>query len=173
MASAPVALGALLKGYLRPPGPLTTNIDETTWRQVVGPTVARRALPLKLQAGLLTVRVATSAWAQQLSMMREELCRLLRERDYKVNDIKFSVGLVQPPRRLIGGPIFVPYRHPVPLPRTLEHAIAQIPDPVLRLTLARAASANLAWQRSVEVTPQLESPIVGLIPPAARPPGRR
>lgn len=174
MNSAPISLGSLLSGLLRPPAYLRpSNIDDNTWRDVVGHGVVRRAMPVRLREGVLTVRVASSAWAQQLSMLREDLCRRLTERGYKVQDIRFSVGPVMPPRRLAGSSIFVPYLRPVPLPPPLERVIALVEDPALRMTLARAASANLAWQRSVTVEPPLRSPLPGLLPPTTgEPPGR-
>ncbi len=174
MASAPTSLGSLLLGFLKPPpGVRPASIDDATWRRVVGPGVVRRAMPQRLREGVLTVRVATSAWAQQLSMLREDLCRKLTEHGYKVNDIRFSVGPVLAPRRLVGSSIFVPYRRPVPLPPSLEHVIAQVPDPSLRLALARAAAANLAWQRSTVVEQPLRSTLPGLLPPSVGRPGRK
>ena len=74
-------------------------------------------------------------------------------------------ALVLPTRRLMGSPIFVPYLRLDVLPHALEMAIARVPDPALRLTLARAASANLAWQRSTVVSPPMQSPLPGLMPP--------
>lgn len=173
MTSAPISLGSLLQGMLRPPAHLKpSNIDDATWRRVVGAGVVKRAMPLRLREGVLTVRVASSAWAQQLSMLREELCQRLSQSGYKIHDIRFSVGPVIPPRRLVGSSIFVPYLKPVPLPPALERVISLVPDPALRLTLARAASANLAWQRSVVVAPPLRSPLPGLLPPSIERPGR-
>lgn len=166
MATAPVLLGALLQNALQPPTHLKpSNIDDGTWRRVVGAGVVRRAMPLRLREGVLTVRVASSAWAQQLSMLREELCERLRQNGYKVREIRFSVGPVIPPRRLVGSSIFIPYRKPVPLPPALVQALAFVPDPALRATLTRAAEANLAWQRSVTVEPPLRSELPGLLPP--------
>ncbi|MCS6901914.1 MAG: DUF721 domain-containing protein, partial [Polyangiaceae bacterium] len=117
MSSAPICLGSLLQGFLRPPAHLRpSNVDDATWRRVVGPGVVRCAMPLRLREEVLTVRVSSSAWAQQLSMMREILCERLKEAGYKVRDLRFNVGPVHPPRRLLGSSIFVPYLHPLPLP---------------------------------------------------------
>jgi len=157
----------LLGSFIKlPPHIRAANIDDATWKKVIGEGVVRRAIPLRLREGVLTVRVASSAWVQQLSMLRDELKQRLGTHGYKVTDIRFSVGPVLPPRRLIGAPIFVPYLKPVTLPPSLEYALSQVPDVALRMTLARAAAANLAWQRSTFVTPPLQSPMPGLLPPS-------
>jgi hypothetical protein len=174
VASAPASLGALLQGFLKPPAYLRpSNIDDATWRRVVGPGVVRCAMPLRLRDEVLLVRVSSSAWAQQLSMMRELLCERLTEAGYKVRDLRFNVGPVHPPRRLLGSSIFVPYLRPLPLPPPLEDALLQVQDVSLRLAIARAASANLAWQRSVTVDPPLRSPLPGLVSPLREPPRRK
>ena len=117
-------LGSLLNKLVRPPEHVRqANVDDVTWNEVVGPGVGRRARPVKLRQGVLTVRVATSSWAQQLSMLRDDLRRRLSERGYTINDVRFSVGPVQAPRRLAGAPVFIPYRRAVPLPPRLERAI--------------------------------------------------
>lgn len=168
MPPAPLALGSLLQRFLRPPAHVqVANVDDATWRLVIGAGLVKRAIPMRLREGVLTVRVASSAWAQQLSMLRDELRAKLGQHGYKINDIRFSVGPVLPTRRLLGAPIFVPCLRPEVLPPSLEMAIAHVPDPALRLTLARAASANLAWQRSFVVAPPMHSPLPGLLPPEA------
>jgi len=43
------------------------------WEQVVGATIARRARPLRLSGGVLTVLVGSAPWMQQLSFMKDDL----------------------------------------------------------------------------------------------------
>ncbi|RYE94369.1 MAG: DUF721 domain-containing protein [Myxococcales bacterium] len=161
-------IGTLLQKLVRPPEHVRlANVDDVTWNEVVGPGVGRRARPVRLKQGVLTVRVATSSWAQQLSMLRDDLKVRLAQRGYAITDVRFSVGPVQAPRRLVGAPIFIPYRRAVPLPPVLERVIGLVPDSSLRLILARAASANLAWQRSIVIEHPIQGNLPGLLP--ARP----
>lgn len=43
------------------------------WQQAVGPQIAAKAVPASFRDGVLTVRVAGSAWMQQLSMMKADI----------------------------------------------------------------------------------------------------
>ncbi len=47
----------------------------TGWIDIVGERVAQRAWPSGLQKGVLWVRVANSAWMQELSFLREAIAR--------------------------------------------------------------------------------------------------
>ncbi len=63
--------------------PVTRSIDDyriwLAWDEVVGPTVARNAQPTRLDQRRLVVAVRNTAWMQELSMMRHELCARLNE----------------------------------------------------------------------------------------------
>lgn len=73
---SPEPLGTLLKERLTGT-PLGERLhDLEVWRQwdaVVGPAIARRARPLRLSSGVLTVVVSSAPWMQQLSFMKAEL----------------------------------------------------------------------------------------------------
>jgi hypothetical protein len=43
------------------------------WEQVVGAAIARRARPLRLSGGVLTVVVGSAPWMQQLTFMKADL----------------------------------------------------------------------------------------------------
>lgn len=169
--SPPSLLESLLHKFLKPPPGLhAAGIDDATWREAVGPAIVRRAIPQRLQDGTLYVRVATSAWAQQLSMLQETLREKLAERGYTVHKIRFSVGPVAPPRRLLGGPPLLPPVRPDPLPSGLMYELAQVHDHELRDVLARAAAVNLAWQKAIRAPNPPRSNLPGLYPPwLARP----
>jgi len=53
------------------------------WRAAVGPRIADRARPIELSRGALTVKVATSVWANELSMLAPQLILKLAERGYE------------------------------------------------------------------------------------------
>lgn len=43
------------------------------WESAVGPQIAAKALPASFRDGVLTVRVANSAWMQQLSLLKTDI----------------------------------------------------------------------------------------------------
>jgi hypothetical protein len=137
---------AVLKGA---PSGRGSVMDEAAWRRVVGVNIARRTLPMRLNDGVLTVRVATSSWAQELSLLKVTLCERLTSDGMAVRDIRFQVGPVEPPQRSPEVQVRVPFRPRVPLPNALLGEIEKVPDQELRVSLARAAAANLAWQALV------------------------
>ncbi len=135
---------------LRPP------IGARLWRQAVGARIAERALPLALTGDVLLLRVATSVWAHELSLLSDEVCERLRERGIAVRKLRFQVGAVpgvdRPPERRTS--------RAVPrsgarreLPRELAAALDRMNDDGLRDAIALAASANLAWQELARPAP--------------------
>jgi hypothetical protein len=129
--------------WSRPP------IGERTWREAVGGRIADRARPVELVRGLLRVRVATSVWASELSLLSEPIVARLREKGVPVTSLRFHVGPVE----RFGGPPdprqtrAVPAS--VPLPREVEDALLTLRDDDLREQIAGAARANLAWQKDL------------------------
>lgn len=116
------------------------------WRAAVGPRVADRARPIALERGVLVVKVTTSVWANELSMLGSELIEKLASSGFVVKALRFRVG----PLDVIEGiPQTRDYRSippPVPLGTELEHSLARVEDDELRSMIERAARSNLAWQ---------------------------
>ncbi|MGH7856252.1 MAG: DUF721 domain-containing protein, partial [Candidatus Binatia bacterium] len=52
----------------------------TVWEEVVGEILAARAEPIRIEDGKLVVRVANSAWMQELQFLKEEIRARLNER---------------------------------------------------------------------------------------------
>lgn len=130
------------------------------WRAAVGPRIADRARPWTLERGVLVVKVATSVWANELSMLAPELIARLKQRGFAVEQLRFKVGALdqadRPPERRT-------YRKvppPKPLAPELRAQVAQVKDDGLRSVIEAAARANLAWQEFVA-------------PPSAAPPSAR
>jgi hypothetical protein len=123
-------------------------VSEHLWAEAVGHRIAERARPLGLEHGVLTIRAATSVWANELSFLSDELLARLRERGVDVKELRFRVGPLQPtsppaePRETREVPA------PASLPADLTHNLQRIADDELRDIIADAARANLAWQRS-------------------------
>lgn len=133
------------------------------WKLVVGLRIADRAHPITLERGILLVKVTTSVWANELQMLAPELVARLRARNYAVDQLRFRVGPLdmadRPPERRTTRKV----PPPVALSPELKASIAEVADPDLRAVIARAASANLAWQDFV-------APASGASRPSARPP---
>ncbi len=124
------------KSVPRPP------IDPALWEAAVGSRIARRTQPLRLERGVLSVRVATAAWANELSLLSADILALLVARGIEATQLRFSVGDIQQPPRRRGKP-----RRAAPpdaaLPETLRERVAAIADDDLKHALSEAAAKSL------------------------------
>jgi len=66
-----------LTADLAPATPLASV--QSAWRSAVGDRIADSCVPEGEKEGILTVVCETSVWAQQLSMMQEELLKKLAD----------------------------------------------------------------------------------------------
>ena len=125
---------------IRPP------VGHTVWRDAVGARIAERATPVLLASGILVLRVQSSVWAHELSLLSEEVCARLRARGVDARELRFRVGPVpapdRPPERRMARS--VPAASP--LPPELTAILAAVQDDALRGAIAKAATSNLAWQ---------------------------
>ncbi|MBP2681853.1 MAG: putative RNA-binding protein containing Zn ribbon [Candidatus Krumholzibacteriota bacterium] len=64
------------------------------WAQVVGEEIAARTQPLRVDKGVLYVRVDQSAWLQELHFMEKEILRKLKEKapDVDLDRIRFGAS---------------------------------------------------------------------------------
>jgi len=133
---------------VRPP------IPPKLWRDAVGARIAERAAPLSLYGGCLVLRVASSVWAHELSLLSEEVCTRLRERGVDVRELRFRVGAMsaveRPPERRTARA--VPKSREIP--GELAAPLAQVDDVDLRASIERAMASNLAWQSLSNVGPR-------------------
>lgn len=116
------------------------------WEQAVGPRVAARTQPLRIERGVLYVRVATAAWANELSMLTDTILEQLRELGATVDTIRFSVGPVTAtpkPQRPAAQPL--PPESPA-LPDSLGELVSKVDSPDLRRAITHAARRSLAGQ---------------------------
>ncbi len=151
----PEALEAILSragenrfARVRPPVPAKL------WREAVGPRIADRAQPVWLHEGMLVLRVPSSVWAHELSLLAEEVCARLRQFGIDARSLRFRVGplpaLERPPERRVART--VPTERMIP--PELASALQRIDDEGLRSAIERAAGANLAWQSMVRAPPE-------------------
>ncbi len=136
--------------------PARAPIAARLWRDAVGARIADRVSPLSLYAGVLTLRVPSSVWAHELSLLTEELCVRLQERGIEARQLKFRVACApkaeRPPERRV--PQAVPLRVNE-LPPEVACVLAVVADPELRTAIARAVESNLAWQSVSHAPPEV------------------
>jgi Dna[CI] antecedent DciA-like protein len=124
------------------------------WPTAVGDAVARKAWPLRLgRDGTLHVAAASATWANELSLLQEEILAALCARlgAESPSKVRFAVGPIPEPERppepaddASAGTLEVPPE----VEREADAAAAQIGDPELRELVARAARASLLRGRS-------------------------
>jgi hypothetical protein len=124
------------------------------WRDAVGARIAERAFPITLEDGVLLLRVPSSVWANELSLLADEVRARLKDRGVSVRELRFRVGAVppveRPPERRIARA--VPAIREVPA--ELAQILAGVDDVELRAVIESAAAANLAWQSVTRPAPQ-------------------
>ena len=140
------------------------------WRAAVGPRIADRARPIALERGVLVVKVVTSVWANELSMLAPQIIKKLAESTpngsagIEVKSLRFRVG----PLEVLEGirEVWTTRRIPPPAPLApdMMRSLANIEDTELRSMIERVARANLAWQSATQ-------PVrISAEPPASRGP---
>jgi len=108
-AARPARVSEVLAGYLKTSG-LAQRVEQagvvTGWASLVGPTIARAAMPESVtQDGTLFVRVKSSAWRQELSLMTPDIMARInagRKRG-RIERIRWIVGDEGGGRRALGG----------------------------------------------------------------------
>ncbi|MBK9260869.1 MAG: DUF721 domain-containing protein [Polyangiaceae bacterium] len=123
-------------------------VSARDWEAAVGTRIAARAMPAKLDRGVLHVRVASSTWAQELSLLGEPILAQLRARGIPVEALRFRVGQVDAPERSKTREEHVRTTPPaVPLPSNVAGEVERVRNAELRDAIRRAAEKNLGWQR--------------------------
>jgi hypothetical protein len=151
-AGAPELVGTLLDQARRTCARRAgVALDHESWREVVGERIARRTTPGSVRDGLLTVMVESPVWAQELSLLSEEIVARLSRHGLAVTGIRFRTGKVAraptPPGRRAASP-------PVELPDDVRERLAGVDDPDLREVIATAVAHSLANQARAKVTPK-------------------
>jgi predicted nucleic acid-binding Zn ribbon protein len=95
--SAPTPLAEALTSYLKRAG-ITKRVQQAgiieEWAELVGPQISMVTVPESITPdGVLRVRVATAAWANELSLMSPRiLARLNAGRSGPVKEIRWMPG---------------------------------------------------------------------------------
>ena len=142
-----MAVLARERGIAPPSNASRSPVAARDWEAAVGSRIAARALPVKLERGVLHVRAASSTWAQELSMLCEPILAQLKARGVAVESLRFRVGPVDPPERAKTRNEVRTAPPAVKLPEPLAAEIEHVADEALREAIRRAAAKNLGWQR--------------------------
>jgi hypothetical protein len=124
-------------------------VSQRAWEEAVGSRIARRTQPLRVERGILYVRVANAAWANELSLLSNDILAQLHARGLRVQALRFHVGRIDPYQ---ADPRFereVKRAAPAdpPLPQEVNERMDAIDDDALRDAVADAAAKSLALGR--------------------------
>jgi hypothetical protein len=136
----------LLRGSADETGREGAPLPPRAWHDAVGDRIARRTRPMSLQRKVLTVRAATAVWAQELTFLAPKIVKRLVALGFEVESLRFRVGAIDAPLREPKLPPVKAVPASRPLPHALRREIERVGDAALRASIARAATANLAWQ---------------------------
>lgn len=154
--TAPTPLGQILERAQR-----TTRtragvaLDSEAWASVVGPRIARAARPGRDRDGVLTVLVASTSWAQELSLLSRDILERLRNAGHSFSALRFQVSSAArqpteaPPR---DKPPSAP--PPPPLPSELRERLLDFEDETLARQIAEAARFSLALEERRQSAPR-------------------
>jgi hypothetical protein len=132
------------------------------WRRIVGAKVAGRSRVGGLSRGTLTIKVASSAWSNELSFLRADIIERLALAGYEVSALRFRVD--PNPFQEKAAPVrrFGPQPQKQDLPPELEDRLSRIEDPNLRAAIREAASWSLGaaapWSAPTGASPAGASP---------------
>jgi len=139
----PAALGALLASSREAAARYAgTAIDREQWRRIVGERIAARTEPGAKRGRELTVHVASASWAQELSLLVNEIVARIRAAGITVDTVRFRVKEVAAPTR--DPAALKPVYRKAVLPSTLAAQLNGIDDPELRDAIGEAAALWLA-----------------------------
>jgi hypothetical protein len=139
----PVSLGTLLATSREAAARLAgTAIDREQWRRVVGERIAARTEPGPKRGRELTVFVASASWAQELSLLVNEIVVRLKTAHVYVDSVRFRVREIAAPLRDPAAP--KPASRKAALPAKLLQQLGRIEDLELRDAIGEAAALWLA-----------------------------
>ena len=155
-ARRPATSGELLDGVFRwlkleEPARAYRALRAFSW--AAGPRINARARAERVRGAILYVRVTSSAWSQELHILKEQLVAKLRRTPggESIQDIRFTVG---PLEELPDWDAQFRAEEPPPLPKPevplaseMQRAVNEIEDPELRADLTRLLEREPARRR--------------------------
>ncbi|WP_130470393.1 DciA family protein [Candidatus Magnetaquicoccus inordinatus] len=123
------------------------------WYRAVGSTIADHSEPAHLANGVLTIRVDSPVWHQQLHLIKAELLAKLQPLlpDKEIRDLRFRQETLRMrqtrPPAATQPPVPFPEPHPSDLQRA-EQWLQEVADPELRAVLFRLLLTYLTLKRN-------------------------
>jgi hypothetical protein len=150
--SEPVSLRALVPSVYpsKEPDDVRATRLFFAWEKAVPPQVYRNARPVAFVKGTLVVHAATTVWAQEIDLLKDQLLTSLRRNvpHSGVRKLLVRVGKLPPlpvkPRDLPPHPPSVPLSE---LPEELARELSRVSDDDVRTAISDAAAATLGRDR--------------------------
>ncbi|MBA4397347.1 MAG: hypothetical protein C0394_08195 [Syntrophus sp. (in: bacteria)] len=125
------------------------------WVQAVGPRIAAQTNPDCIKKAVLFVKVANSAWMQQLHFMKQDILEKYNHlpQTEPARDIFFVIGEITVPVAVKKDPFFTADEIPALKARDkkmIEKSLAAIADEELRDILKRAMTKEVTRRRMME-----------------------
>ena len=121
-------------------------IPRGVWEAAVGTRIAYRAEPVRLERGVLHVRVANSAWANELALLTCDIITQLSNSGIEATALRFTVGPLTTPQPTREVPKKAPPKD-AKIPKDLEPRMSSVEDDDLRAALSEAAAKQLAIRK--------------------------
>jgi hypothetical protein len=173
----PAAVGSLLASSREAAARYAgTAIDREQWRRIVGERIALRTEPGAKRGRELTVYAATASWAQELSLLVNEIVARLKAAGVAVDTVRFRVKAIAAQPRDPGAR--KPVYRKAALPSALCSQLDGIDDPELREAIAEAAALWLALGETASTqaltsTAKPRATRASAAPPTSEPPDVR
>lgn len=165
----PAALGVLLASSREAAARYAgTVIDREQWRRIVGERIAARTEPGAKRGRELTVHVASASWAQELSLLVNEIVVRLKAAGVSVDTVRFRVREIVTPTR--DAAALRPTYRKAALPSSLLEQLERIEDPELCAAIGEAAALWLALDDSANKATPVEPPKVRSRSASSKPP---
>jgi hypothetical protein len=157
--AAPTRAGDALSGAmgtLQKMAPAEESELFVRWEAAVGPRVAARAEPISLRHGVLIVAVASSAWLQELSFLRDELKTRLNAVAKKGLVSEVRLVLTREERRPVQNVAEPVSRPPVDL-TPFQDVLDGVLDPDLRRQIGSTLARCLSTQQEDDSQPATDT----------------
>jgi hypothetical protein len=128
---------------------------QNVWLQAVGPRIAAQTYPDSIKKTILFVKVANTAWMQQLHFMKQDILEKFNHlhQQEPVSNIFFTFGEITASAAIKEAPLFSADEMPALKARDkkmIEKSLAAIADEELRDILKRAMTKEISRRRLME-----------------------
>lgn len=143
-----------LSGIIKGHGQITSKGPADLWElwpEAVGKEIAARALPISLYKGVLDLAVESTAWANELNMMREDLIAHINHEipALKVTEIRIQIRRL-PKRKPRETEAWKKASISKDQKAKIAVSVSKVDDKKLRKTLERFLQKQAKWQNHLD-----------------------